>query len=83
MFTILKKYPHLLGIGIDERTAIIVEKNQFQVMGDGYVAVYDGTFWSREGSSLKILPDEKSRFYFLRAGDRYDLGERKVVVSKK
>ncbi|MFK5922506.1 MAG: cyanophycinase [Verrucomicrobiota bacterium] len=80
MFTILKKHPHLLGLGIDERTAIVVKGDRFQVMGLGNVAVYDGTFWSREGSELKHLPEKAARFYFLKAGDRYDLSQRRVIV---
>jgi cyanophycinase len=79
MFSILDKYPHLLGIGIDENTAIIVRGDTFSVMGDGYVAIYDGTFWSSEGTSLKKLPDKKSLFYFLKPGNRYDLSTRKVI----
>lgn len=79
MFTILGKYPHLLGIGIDERTAVVVNKNVFEVMGEGKVAIYDGTFWSREGSSLKKLPPANQVFYFLQPGDRYNISKRKVV----
>jgi len=83
MFEILKKHPQLLGIGIDEYSAIVVEGGKFQVMGNGYVAIYDGNFWSREGSQLKILPESKSRFYFLKSGDRYDLKARKVIEVKR
>ena len=82
MFAILKKYPHLLGLGIDEFTAIIVEGDVFQVMGNGYVAVYDGSFWSREGSRLKELPNKESLFYFLQSGDRYDLSKKEVIIPK-
>jgi cyanophycinase len=78
MFDILKNRPELLGIGIDENTAIIVRGNQFEVKGVSYVIVYDGTFWSREGSDLKKLPDKTKLFYFLRNGDKYDLLNRKV-----
>ena len=39
MFSILKKYPYLLGLGIDENTAILVKGDVFSVIGDGYVAV--------------------------------------------
>jgi cyanophycinase len=52
MFTILKQYPHLLGFGIDENTAMVVRGDEFEVMGESYVVVYDGTFWSREGTRL-------------------------------
>ncbi len=79
MFDILDKRPELLGIGIDERTAIVVKGEILTVVGDSYVLVYDRTFWSREGSDLKNLPDENEIFYFLRSGDRYNLKERKVI----
>lgn len=78
MFEILKKYPKLLGIGIDENTAIIVQGNEFEVVGENYVLIYDGKFWSREGSGLKNLPEKANIFYFLGNGDKYDLLNRKV-----
>jgi len=79
MFDILKDIPGLLGISIDEGTAILVNKNNLEVLGDSYVIVYDGSFWSREGSDLKNLPDKEKLFYFLREGDRYDLSKRQVI----
>lgn len=79
MFAILDRYPHLLGIGIDEGTAIEVSGDVFSVLGEGYVAIYDGNFWSREGSLLKQLPESNRLFYFLRPGDRYNLSLRSVV----
>ncbi|KAL9618527.1 MAG: hypothetical protein Q9160_006783 [Pyrenula sp. 1 TL-2023] len=80
MFDILKVRPELLGVAIDENTALIVAKNDVEVFGASYAIFYDGKFWSREGSDLKNLPTESSRFYFLRNGDKYDLGARQVVV---
>lgn len=82
LFDILKVYPELLGIAIDEDTALIVNKNDAEVFGSTYAAFYDGGFWSREGSELKNLPPPESRFYFLKAGDKYDLGLRKVVEAE-
>ena len=79
MFEILRKRPELLGIGIDESTAIIVKGDKFEVVGKSYVVVYDGAFWSREGSEFKKLPEKGQIFYFLREGDRYNLRERKIV----
>lgn len=79
MIEILTQRPELLGIGIDESTGIIVNGNQFEVIGDSYVVVYDGSFWSREGSDLKKIPDNNVLFYFLRAGDKYDLLNRRVI----
>ncbi|KAI1498017.1 hypothetical protein F5X99DRAFT_342760 [Biscogniauxia marginata] len=80
MFDILRVRPELLGVSIDENTALVVSKNDAEVFGASYVIFYDGGFWSREGSDQKNLPDPSSIFYFLRNGDKYDLGERKVVV---
>jgi cyanophycinase len=79
MFEILRNRPELLGIGIDESTAIIVKGETFEVVGKSYVVVYDGKFWSREGSEFKKLPEKGQIFYFLREGDRYNLRERRVV----
>ena len=81
MFDILNKRPELLGIGIDERTAIIVEGENFRVIGDSFVIVYDRSFLSREGSDLKNLPEENQLFYFLRHGDRYDLKKRRMITK--
>ena len=81
MFDILKNRPELLGIGIDENTAIVVKGDVFEVIGKSYVLIYDKSFWSREGSDLKNLPDEKTLFYFLRSGDRYNLRDRKIITK--
>ncbi|MEQ9264639.1 MAG: cyanophycinase [Balneolaceae bacterium] len=79
MFDILKNRPELLGISVDESTAVVVQGNEFEVIGRSYVIIYDGSFWSREGSDLKTLPSEENLFYFLRSGDKYNMKERKVI----
>ncbi len=81
MFDILKNRPELLGIGIDESTAIVVKGDVFEVIGKSYVIIYDKSFWSREGSDLKNLPDENNVFYFLRSGDKYNLRDRKIITK--
>ena len=58
--------PELLGIGIDEDTAIVVRGGGFEVIGQGYVAIYDNT---------RVLPNGGG-FYFLMPGDRYDIDSR-------
>jgi len=83
MFSILKNKPELLGLGIDEGTAVIVQGDKLVVRGASYVVVYDGSFWSREGSRLKNLPEKKSQFYFLRRGNRYDLKKRKIIPRRR
>jgi cyanophycinase len=79
MYGILREHPELLGIGIDENTAVVVQRDTMEVIGASYVLVYDGSFWSREGSDLKILPEKDFLFYLLRQGDRYNLRERKII----
>ncbi|KAI1174780.1 hypothetical protein F4777DRAFT_371818 [Nemania sp. FL0916] len=79
MFDILKVRPELLGFGCDENTAFVVDGDSARVLGASYCAIYDGGFWSREGSEEKNLPPKSSLFYLLRAGDRYNLATRKVI----
>jgi len=79
LFEILQNKPELLGIGLDENTAIVVEGNVFTVIGESYVLIYDSGFWSREGYKMKKLPEPENRFYFLRPGDRYNMRLRQVL----
>ena len=79
MFDILDRKSELLGIGIDENTAMVVQGDTLQVIGKSYVLIYDKSLWSREGIDLKNTPNESSLFYFLRSGDKYNLRERKVI----
>jgi cyanophycinase len=65
---VIEAKPDVLGIGIDENTAIIVRGDMFEVMGESYVAIYDHD---------KML-DSGGRFYFLAPGDRFDLGTRQA-----
>ncbi len=78
MFEILSENPNLLGVGLDENTGIIVKRNQFTVIGEHYVAIYDNTRWSEERDTIIELKSRKE-FYFLKAGDQYDLLKRKVI----
>lgn len=66
LIEIIEKYPELLGIGIDEDTAIVVQGDRFEVIGQGYVAIYD---------HKRLIPPE-GRFYFLAPGDRFNLKTR-------
>jgi cyanophycinase len=82
MFEILNANPELLGVAIDEDTALVVHQNEAEVFGSTYALIYDGGFWSREGASFDNVPPPNARFYFLKEGDRYDLGAREVIVSE-
>jgi cyanophycinase len=68
LLPVIEQHPELLGIGIDEDTAIVVRGDRFDVMGKGYVAIYD--------HQRRIGPH--GRFYLLAPGDRYDLKSREA-----
>ena len=65
---VIGAHPELLGIGLDEDTAIVVRGDAFEVMGRSYAVIYDHD---------RVL-DSGGRFYFLGAGDRYDLQGRRA-----
>ena len=64
---LIRSRPELLGVGIDENAAIVVQGDRFEVVGDGYVAIYD-----------PALITTSRPFYFLRSGDYFDLRARKA-----
>ncbi len=72
LIPVIERYPHLLGIGLDEDTAIVVQGDRFEVIGRGYVAIYD---------SHRIVPPD-GRFYFLAPGDQFDLVKREASRSE-
>ncbi len=82
MFELLEKRPELLGIGIDQNTAIIVRGNEFEVIGERYVAIYDGTFWSDYFNEIDTTESANRKFYFLENGDKYNLKERRVQRNR-
>jgi cyanophycinase len=69
---VIARYPNLLGIGIDESTALVVHGNQFEVIGKSKVLIHDSTH--------EPQPDGK-RYYVLSAGDRFDLKHRRKLVT--
>ncbi len=73
LIEVIEAQPHLLGIGLDEDTAIVVQGDQFEVMGRSYVVIYDH----------QRLLDSGGRFYFLGAGDRYDLRRRQAYRTQR
>jgi cyanophycinase len=58
--------PKLIGIGLDEATAVVVRKDTLEVIGNSYVAIY----------TTSDVP-----FFFLSVGQRYDLATRKILPA--
>ncbi|MDT8400835.1 MAG: cyanophycinase [Bacteroidales bacterium] len=75
---VIEAHPHLLGIGLDENTAIIVRGDEFEVMGESFVAVYDHFLWAKDDAGEPALANG-GKFFLLREGDRYNVHERRVT----
>lgn len=70
MTKLVDAYPQLLGIGLDETTAIVVQKHIAKVVGKNDVCFYD-----RNKPLQKGQPD----FEIVRDGGSYDLVKRKIL----
>jgi cyanophycinase len=60
MLPVVESHPNLLGLGIDESTAIIVTGDRFEVAGKSKVAIYE----------------HGKPHYFLAVGDQFDMAKR-------
>lgn len=63
LLEIIEAKPGLLGIGLDEDTAIVVQGNLFEVIGQSYAVIYDHEDKLASGR----------QFYFLKPGDEFNL----------
>lgn len=67
--------PKLVGIGIDEKTAIVCNGRSFEVVGEGGVLVLDARKAALEKTEEGGLPGGTGvQLAFLRPGMRFDLG---------
>jgi cyanophycinase len=73
LIAVVEAHPELLGIGIDENTALVVQGDDAEVIGASYVLVYDNR--STVGSGGK--------FYFLAPGDRFNLATREATRAAR
>jgi cyanophycinase len=79
----IKKRPDLLGIGIDESTAIIVHQNSFEVLGASYVAIYDQQQFEGKLKNPSSDSGAGGPFYYLQQGQKFDLQNRQVITPLK
>jgi len=70
LYPVICCHPELLGFGIDEATALVVEGNRCRVIGDSAVLVHNGH---------EINDDPDVPFFTLRPGDEFDLRRRRRV----
>jgi len=67
MTKVVAAHPQLLGIGLDEKAALVVSGDRFEVIGEGRAAIYDN---QKHGGSW---------WYWLKPGDKFDLRTRTVL----
>jgi len=84
LFSLMLENPDLLGIGIDESTAIIVRpENTFDVLGESLVMIFDPT----QSKNIKMdkndnLSAENIIIHILQSGQKFDLKSKKVIEGR-
>jgi cyanophycinase len=77
--------PRVLGLGIDEDTAVIVEGGIATVVGNGAVYAVDGKTASysnvAEAGSNRVLSLHDIKVHVLAAGDRFDMETRRAFPA--
>ncbi len=80
----LVQQPAILGIGIDEDTAVIVEGNEFEVVGQGSVTVVDETEATHNNLELLLRNESLAicgvKLHILPAGYRFNLQTRQPIL---
>jgi cyanophycinase len=71
---VIDKHPDLLGIGIDESTAIVVRGNRFEVIGKSKVFIHDAGYKPEA---------DGHRWYNLQPGDWFDVAARRKIVAER
>jgi len=72
LLQVIDRHKELLGIGLDESTAIVVKGDRFEVIGKSKVAIYDPKYKPAAGAE---------RYYFLTPGTWFDLKKRHVIST--
>jgi cyanophycinase len=72
--------PGVLGVGIDEDTAILVEENEFKVIGNNAVYVIDGRYVSytniSQAAAEKTMSMHDIHLHVLASTEKFDLKKR-------
>jgi cyanophycinase len=80
LISLVAERPLLLGIGIDEETAIIVSPDEtFEVLGQKSVVIYDGSRADVTIAPSRLIGLRGAAMHVLVAGDRFDLKTRRAV----
>jgi len=84
----IKESPELIGIGLDQSTAILVQRDTLEVIGKSYVAIFDYNTIIGKGQQ-HVTGDKEDYtasngpFFFLSQGQKYDLDKRQVIKEPR
>ncbi|WP_214073001.1 cyanophycinase [Mucilaginibacter sp. dw_454] len=84
----IRKAPQLIGIGMNEATAVLVQRDTLQVLGKSFIAIYDYNAIVNTGEKHVVNGREDftasdGPFFFLSAGQKYDLAKRQVIKEPR
>lgn len=83
----IRKSPELIGIGLDEATAVLVQRDTMEVLGKSYVAIYDYNTIMGSANHVKGNQEDftasSGPFFFLSEGQKYDLRNRKIIRNPR
>ena len=71
---VVAAHPDVLGIGLDESTAIVVQGQAFEVIGASKIAVHDG----------RSAPERNGKkYFFMGPGEKYDLSKLERIARPR
>jgi len=84
----IRTAPELIGIGLDEATAIVVQQDTLEVLGKSYAVIYDyqtivGEGKMRVNKDIEEYSAPAGPLLFLSEGQKYDLKNRKVIPARQ
>lgn len=86
LLTALVLKPAVIGIGVDENTALIVQDNEFTVLGEGAVTIVDESEITYNSRDLALQNETMSVFgaklHVLAEGCRYNIQTRQPIAAR-
>lgn len=80
----IRQAPELIGIGLEQATAVWVKRDTLEVIGKSYVVIYDYNTIVGNGAKhivndQEVFTASSGPFFLLHEGQRYDLKNRRVI----
>jgi cyanophycinase len=80
----IKQAPEMIGIGLEQATAVLVQRDTLTVIGKAYALIYDYNTIIGNGPKHVVNGKENYNasngpFFFLHEGQQYDMKNRRVI----